>query len=257
MADSPLNWLISCDESGVGGATHYGFGSLWMRWERRGDFSALVNELREKHGYTHECKWQKVNRRTIDFYRDLVEEFFKRNWLAFHCIVVRVGAVDKTHHNSWDEARRKHFTMLLTNKIERCIERHRPRDSTFRIWVDPIHSNYQKADEVVEIIANRVLVNALGERRAVDRVLTHDSHDTPSIQLCDLLLGAVMETWVSKSRTREKDSLRRWIAHHLGWDELDADTRPGERKFNVWYFFDPPAGRREATTRAVRLKYPL
>jgi hypothetical protein len=31
-------WLISCDESGTGGARYYGFGSLWMSWDRRGDF---------------------------------------------------------------------------------------------------------------------------------------------------------------------------------------------------------------------------
>ena len=36
-----------------------------------------------------------------------------------------------------------------------------------------------------------------------------------------------------------------------------ADTRPEEWKFNVWYFFDPTAGRpREITSRAVNLKVP-
>lgn len=33
------NYLIYCDESGIDGQNYYGFGSLWMPWERRGDLS--------------------------------------------------------------------------------------------------------------------------------------------------------------------------------------------------------------------------
>jgi len=25
-----IRWLISCDESGIGGSPYYGFGTLWM-----------------------------------------------------------------------------------------------------------------------------------------------------------------------------------------------------------------------------------
>lgn len=29
-----LIWNIACDESGVDGARYYGFGSIWMKWQR-------------------------------------------------------------------------------------------------------------------------------------------------------------------------------------------------------------------------------
>jgi hypothetical protein len=63
--DDPLpgveRWLISCDESGTGGDRFYGFGTLWMNWQRRGDFARLVRELRDQHGYPYEFKWNKTS----------------------------------------------------------------------------------------------------------------------------------------------------------------------------------------------------
>jgi hypothetical protein len=51
--------------------------------------------------------------------------------------------------------------------------------------------------------------------------------------------------------------LQQWIAYHLGWADLKSDTRPNERKFNVWVFYDPTRGSRRLVTRDVRLVFPL
>jgi hypothetical protein len=254
-----LRWLISCDESGVGGAKYYGFGSLWMKWQRRGDFARDFRDLCERHNYLGECKWNRAHsRRNQSFFFDLVEYFFSHPWLAFHCIIIRKGMVDKSlHGGDYDLARRKHFNMLLTTKIKHCIKSHPGREFTFRIWVDPIASRYRKADEAVKVIANNVLAQALGSVRPVDSVITRDSKATPTIQICDLLLGAVMDAWQQNSSSEVKAKLQQRIAHHLGWNDLQADTFPTERKFNIWYFYDPTLGPREVQTRDVNLKYPL
>ncbi len=249
-----LRWLVSCDESGVHGARYYGFGTLWMRWQRRGEFAAIIDALRAKHGFEQEFKWSKVGPRYLAFYRDLVEAFFKTNWLAFHALVVEKAIVTQA---DIDRARRIHFTKLLTNKIQRCLRSHRDREQTFRIWVDPIHSRYAKADEEVEVIANNVLARVFGKSRPLDKVLTHDSRETPSIMLCDVLLGAVMDAWQQKAESAAKHGLANWIARHLGWDDLHSDTLVRERKFNVWIFYDPTRGPRKVVTRKVRLRHPL
>ena len=236
VAESPLRWLISCDESGTGGANYYGFGSLWMKEQRRGEFYGEIMKLRQKHNYFHEFKWQKTNSKLYrQFFTDLVDLFFQKNWLAFHSIIVRKAVVKKEFHDGdYDLARRKHFTELLINKIKRCIRAHPDRAYTFKIWVDPIASRYKKADEAVEVISNNVLVRAVGTLRPVDKVITRDSKNTPSIQLCDLLLGAVMEAWQQRSTSEPKQILQKYIAEQLGWTNLRADTRPEERKFNIW-----------------------
>src|SRR5690349_1887942 len=87
-APGVIRWLVSCDESGVHGARYYGFGTLWMPWQRRGAFAALIDELRRAHAFHQEFKWSKVGPRYYGFYRDLVDLFFKTHWLSFQCLVV-------------------------------------------------------------------------------------------------------------------------------------------------------------------------
>ena len=74
------NYLVYCDESGQSGKVYYGFGSLWLPWERRGDLTGLVSSICKRHNYEHELKWNKVDARTEPLYRELIEEFFRRNW---------------------------------------------------------------------------------------------------------------------------------------------------------------------------------
>ena len=256
---STLRWLVSCDESGVGGMPYYGFGTLWMKWQRRGDFSRGFRTICERHAYQGECKWNKANNRHhLGFFRDAVEYFFKRPWLAFHCIVFRKAVVDKSlHGGDYDLARRKHFTMMVAKKVAACVAAHPRQQNTFRIWVDPIASRYDKADEAVAVISNNLLAQAIEDLRPVESVRTRDSKTTPTIQLCDLLLGAVMAAWQQQASSGSKAEVQRWIAHHLGWTDLRADTLPRERKFNIWYFHDPTRGQREVQSRQVALKYPL
>ena len=252
-----IRWLISCDESGVHGAQYYGFGTLWMKWQRRGDFAADFRDICEKHGFQGECKWKKANSwRSFNFYIDLIDYFFKKRWILFHCIIIRKAIIDMSYHrNDFDLARRKHFNMFLTNKIEKSVLAYPNRDQEYRIWVDPIASRYRKADEAVQVIANNVLNQGLKQINKVESVVTKDSRLTPTIQLCDFLLGAVIESWQGNASSEYKHRLREIIAEYLGWSSLDSDTQRDEKKFNIWYFYDPTKGPREVNTRPVNLKY--
>lgn len=179
-----------------------------MAWQRRGDFAELIRRLRAEHRYTSEIKWTNVKRGSIAFYEDLIEEFFRTRWLSFHCFIAEKSVVRKElHGGDYDLARRKHFAMLLTNKTKASIRAHPQRPQTFRVLVDPIHSSYGKADEAVEVICNHAVKKALGVR-PVDRVFTRDSKDTPLIQLCDVLLGAVRAAFEGDATAEAKLDLQ-------------------------------------------------
>lgn len=229
-----------------------------MQWQRRGDFYRDFNDLAKKHHFENECKWSQTQRKYVGFYEELITYFFQKRWLVFHCLVVRKEGVRKEiyHDNDWDLARRKHYTLLLTDKMKKALRKFPKREHEFRVYVDLIASRYSKADEAMEVISNNILNKALGRTSPVSSVLTRDSKETPAIQLCDLLLGAVMETWQQKSTSSTHRAIRNSIARHLGWEDLDSDTMPNERKFNVWYFFDPPREARRVRTRAVKLLHP-
>lgn len=259
--DNPgkLIWHVACDESGIDGQRFYGFGSLWMKYQRRGDFARIVRELREKHHCSDEIKWQKAHsKRNADFYHELIDTFFKYQWLAFHCIVVEKSIVDKKYHDGdYDLAMRKHFTKLISTKIGNVIKAHPERECSFRIEVDPLPSRYKKADEAFHVIANNTLAKSFGQKNIISSVMTKDSKSSEHIQIADFLLGAVMCAYQGKATSDAKIAISNKVASYLGWETLLHDTWPNERKFNIWTFFDRTKGPRTIETRDVKLVYEL
>lgn len=224
-----------CDESGIGGnLRHYGFCSLIMPYQRRGEFVDEFAKL-ARNRELGEVKWNNY--------------FFESSYLYFHCIVVERAWVNlkKFHEGSFDLARRKHFTTFLANKVKRIVKLDPKRQYDFRVYVDPIASSYRKADEAVQVIGNNVIRKDLKEDRTlleaaraspIQKVLTVDSKARPEIQLGDLLLGAVVDSWNETASGPAKASLKRHIAGYLNWDNLRHGTYAQERKFNVWWLTD-------------------
>ncbi|HOI37262.1 MAG TPA: DUF3800 domain-containing protein [Bacillota bacterium] len=248
------NYLIHCDESGINGHRYYGFGSLWMPYERRGDFAALIHGIKRKHRTNDEIKWNLVKNGNHALYIDLVQQFFRRTWLMFHCLIVRPGLVDMRHHKDRDEAKRKHFALLIQKKIE-WFSNGAP-DKSYMVRVDPLPSRYRKADEAAFKIVGATLKKELGIS-PLKSVTTHDSKEAPGIQLADLLLGATLSDWQGKPVNEGKQAVRKLVADHVGWPDMFGDTWPTAWKFNIWYFHDPASGAREVKTRSVRLKIPM
>jgi hypothetical protein len=250
------NYLIFGDESGTGGASHYGFGTLWIPFQRRGDLWRAVQELRDEHGYTSEIKWNKVSRGNEAFFRDLMILFFERRWMMFHGLFVRKAYVDLSFHKGdWDLARRKHQTLLLSNKIAYFSGGASDIQCHFR--VDPIPSRYAKADEVMHKVSNYELENTYGIKPLVS-VRAVDSKESLGIQLCDFLLGAAMAEWQSDMTSDHKKRMTALMADLLNWPDMKADTFPHEWKFNIWSFHNPAARLpRDRKTRPVRLRYPM
>jgi hypothetical protein len=114
-------------------------------------------------------------------------------------------------HKNKDEARRKHFTMFLENKIKRVSEKFSNRENTYRVWVDPIHSRYDKAHEVVEKILGHELIKIVHNNNSIKYVEEKSSRETPQIQLCDFLLGAVMDAWQERANSIYKHQTQRHI----------------------------------------------
>jgi hypothetical protein len=247
-------WLIACNQAGVSGETHYGFGTLWMRYDRRGDFHSAFMRVAQEVGCLEGFTWDSVRRgASYSLGRGLVDHFFRTPTLSFHCLVVEKAIVNlDCHSNDFDLARRKHFTMLLANKIKAMIRARRRRDQEFRVWVAPLASRYEKAEEAVEVITANIVGEFTG-RKPVVIVTKRTASETPGIQLSDLLLGAVIGAWNPEALNREKRMLQAQIAGYLGWLDLRADTFNTDRKFNIWKFYDPvrePA--RSATTRPTK-----
>jgi hypothetical protein len=232
-------WLVACNQAGASGASHYGFGTLWMRYDRRGDFSRTFVRMAEASNCSQFFTWQTLRRGPSHrFAGRLVDHFFFSKGLSFHCLVVETALVNlERHGGDLDLAQRKHFTMLLANKIKATIKRRGP-DQEFRVWVAPIPSRHTRAAEAVEVISGNIIAECAGVRPKLS-LSVRSSAQTPAIQLCDLLLGAVINAWNQDASNPEKGLIEQRIAGHLGWPDLRGDTSPRQKKFNVWKFHDP------------------
>jgi hypothetical protein len=247
---------------------HYAFGALIMQYQRRGQFVREFRELLQGCNWG-EVKWNKLSDHKLAHYKRIVDHFFRTSWLYFHCIVVQRAWVQaRTYHKgSYDLARRKHFTQFLANKVDRITRLDPKREYEFRVYVDRIASSYKRADEAMYIIGNNLVSHARSERGLVDaakkspieNVIEVDSKDRPEIQLCDLLLGAVTDTWNGASTSKAKAQVKAHIATYIGWNDLRHATYARERKFNVWWLTDKFRSETQRPVRAepVRLLYPL
>jgi hypothetical protein len=244
---------VYCDETGTSGLPCYGFGSLWAPWERRGDLSGFIGDAKEQW-FDQELKWSGVKKSSLPMYRWLVEQFFQRPSLAFHCLLVNRKDVNiKFHARGRQEAMQKHYTLLLANKMKASAEAQ--PDRRFRIRVDDLPFGYKKAGEVMGIVANH-LTREFDDRGLVADIVEVDSKTSAGIQLCDVLLGAVASAWQGTPVNPQKKELRSWIAEHLGWRDLHADTYRHEKKFNIWMFHPRGKKIRRAKSRRVNLMYP-
>ncbi|MFO7568129.1 MAG: hypothetical protein R6X02_36145 [Enhygromyxa sp.] len=195
--------------------------------------------MAEATGCSQFFTWPTVRRGPSHrFAQRLVDHFFSTQGLFFHCLVVETAIVDLARHGGdLDLARRKHFTMLLANKIKAIIRR-RGVDQEFRVWVAPIPSRYARAAEAIEVISGNIIAECSGKPPRLS-LSVRSSAQTPAIQLCDLLLGAVINAWNRDASNPAKLMLEQQIAGQLGWPDLRGDTGPKQKKFNVWKFHDP------------------
>lgn len=69
-----------------------------------------------------------------------------------------------------------------------------------------------------------------------------------------MLLGCVYSGWERDNVVPEKERLRKHVAEHLGWPDLNWDTLPNFGKFNIWQFWNPQSGNVRPVTKDVSVE---
>lgn len=111
--DPDRHYLMYCDESGLHGTRLTGFGSLWMTYERRGDFQQIWRDLAQSVLSPERSEVGEVKKETQPFFEALVDEFFRRKWLMFHCLLISKQDVNLSlHKNNWDLAAQTFHAVL-------------------------------------------------------------------------------------------------------------------------------------------------
>lgn len=238
--------LVYADEGGTTGQTYSGFGSLWMPWERRGDFQKILRTVRAKH--THHGGLA-ANNAPGELLVDLADEVFRRRWLAFRCVITPTTD---------DDARRRRAV------VELVARRLRPTEG---VPAEPSGL----ADVRLRLSRSARLVDGGGTKpqhaiaAALARALpptqplsVRAARTIDGVELVELLTGLVVSAWERRAMSKDKKRVADRVAENLGWGDLAADTVAREWKFNIWFVRDPAALEATAhTQRTVQLLLPM
>lgn len=246
------NSLVFGSERGVTCEPFHGCAAIWMSFERRGDFSGLINKQRRLFHYHGPIGWQHLSRRSEAFHRALLDEFFKRSWLMFHAFICHLDDPQLAELATRDARARRVFARFIQSKVE--LFRGADETHRHRICVHPLqsrlrgHSRSQCAAE---------LANNFQVLTSEDKVVVRDEENAPAIQLANLFLECLLTEWSGGRVHATQKLMTDLLAQHLGWDDLRADTHPEVLKFNIRAHFDRKVHRqRPFPTRRIRQESP-
>lgn len=235
--------LIYGDETGTTGPQYQGYGSIWLPWERRGDFVKVIREQRSIHNYEGGIAAALGKTDGEAFALGLIDEVFRRRWISFRCVI--------TPSTDQEELTRLAFAALIRRRLE-----------SLPLSGKEVRLRLSKAARV----ASRGSVTPLAQiERLVTPALTDDversiapARGLAALEVVELLTSLVVGDWEKKNTSLQRRKLSDRVAENLGWKDLAADTEPLEWKFNIWWLEDPRAAApREKPHRSVQLRLPM
>lgn len=196
-------------------------GSIWMPATYREEFKTQIKEIKEKHNYRNEIKWNKVSPSSLDFYVELVNYFFNTENIRFRGIVVKAEEIDmvRFHNDDNELSFYKFYYQLLHHWILDYNE--------YSIFIDhKVNKDTNRIQKLKDVLNKANLFSN------IENVQSIHSNESLGIQLADLLMGALNGKANNKVTSNAKKSIIETIEQNLG-REIKPTYRT-EKKFNVF-----------------------
>jgi|SRR5690554_674723 len=225
--------MIFADESGTDNNHRcYSIGAIKLDFDTYEALRKLFDIKKQEYKVIGELKWKKIGNSTgtINFCVKLFD------YIINNGVEVGIIVIKKDVFRKWQESKEKGFYMTY-NYLLRHILRNSSAD--FDVYIDDRQDSYNKQDEIVEIITNRML-NKIDAEAKVEKVSKSDSKLLIPIQLCDVITGAVnaSHNLILDEKYSINQGKRRLIKRFgslIGWDDLCYDTYPNNI-LNIWQF---------------------
>lgn len=221
---------IYCDESRPDlfsaknpDATFLAIGGIWSLQSEREELKSKIHALRNKHKIGGEFKWTKVSHSRLEFYRELLDLFFRETSMRFRAIILNHNHLDlKTYHdNDAELGFYKFYYQLLIHWIKESKE--------YQIFCDFKKNRVHNRLPVLQNCLSNANIYA-----QINQVQTVRSEESVMIQLADVLTGAVSAKFnKTLIRGSSKDLLISYIEKQLG--HPIKETSQAEDKFNVFH----------------------
>lgn len=242
-APSYRRFLVYGDETGTTGQQFQAYGSLWMPWERRGDFIRVIREARTAHDHHGSVLSAGTRADAEGFALALIDEVFRRRWISFRCVVTKLTADDAL--------RRRTFSALIGKRLEALPL----AGKEIRLRLTKLSRGAAEGGGSIEAALHQQIGEHVDPSVELD---TRPARSGVALELVELLTGLVLGDWEKKNTSAHRRKLSDRAAENLGWGDLAGDTDPSEWKFNIWWLEDPLSAAAEPKAhRAVQLRLPM
>jgi len=224
-----MNFEIYCDESGLEALTrkeahlYSAIGGIWLPDTNRIDLKNSIKAIKEKHGIHGELKWKKLSPRYFELYKDIIDYFYKSDYLRFRVILIESSKVDHIRFNNTDPELGfyKFYYQLLHHWIYDF--------NSYNIFVDlKINRDKSRLKELRNVLDLSNLTSGITQVQGLP------SEQSAGIQLADILTGLVASKFNSEIKQGSaKDSLIQHI-ERLYTKKSIAPTPKWEEKLNVF-----------------------
>lgn len=204
-------------------------GGIWCPIEKRKEITNDIYIIKEKHGVNKyaEIKWVKVSNSKIDYYKELVEYFFRNKDLHFRAVVV--PNKNKLDHDKFKQTHDEWYYKIYFDMLKTIID---PQEK-YNIYLDI--KDTRSADKVENL--RNALSNSMYDfnYEIIKKIQNVRSEECIILQLADLLIGAIGYLHRGKDASNAKVEVIDLIKKLSGYS-LTKNTLYKEEKFNllVW-----------------------
>ncbi|MEY8095839.1 DUF3800 domain-containing protein [Falsihalocynthiibacter sp. S25ZX9] len=190
--------------------------------------SSAIRGIKDRHQIApgFEIKWTKVSNGALPFYRELIAFFLNDTSLRFRGVLVPDKAIldHAAHDQTHDEWYYKMYFLMLRYVFS--------APHSYNVYLDIKDTRGSKKVQHM----HEVLCNSIHDfdHQTIHRVQQIRSHESPILQLADLLIGAVAYQNRGLVESAAKMQLIEDLKLRLGENILSRSSSFGATKFNLF-----------------------
>lgn len=226
-----LNINIYCDESNHLENDHRRYmvlGAIYCPIGALGDINQQLKTLKRKHSLPEniEIKWTKVSPSRVDFFLDIIDYFFAEPSLRFRSVVIdKEQLTHDQHAQTHDDFYYKMYFLLLSRVLQPT--------NIYNIYLDIKDTlSAVKVEKLHDVLSKNMLDF---DRSIIKRIQNVRSHEINTLQLADLLIGAIQFANRDDGESKAKKAVVERIKLHSSYSLLKS-TLPTEKKLNIFHW---------------------
>ena len=222
-----MKFEIYCDESSPevlwdrNANKYLVLGSIWIPSDFREKLKNNIKQIKLKHKYRNEIKWNKVSPSSFEFYKSQVKYFIDTDFIRFRGIIVKTDKLDmvRFHNDDSELSFYKFYYQLLHHWILDFNE--------YYIFIDhKVNKDLNRIHNLKDVLNNSNLFSSIENIQALP------SNELLGIQLADFLMGAlngkINENITSDAKNKIIKEIEKLLGHEI------MPTPKTEDKFNVF-----------------------